>query len=65
MLLISSELDELPAVADRIVVLQRSQIKGSCPAAADGAWGSPWAIDKSVNNTMIFALVGTGFVLAA
>jgi ABC-type uncharacterized transport system ATPase subunit len=34
-LLISSELDELLTVADRIVVLYRGRIMGSCPAGAD------------------------------
>jgi simple sugar transport system ATP-binding protein len=34
-LLISSELDELLSVADRIVVLYRGRIMGSCPAGAD------------------------------
>jgi ABC-type uncharacterized transport system ATPase subunit len=34
-LLISSELDELLAVADRIVVLYRGRIMGSCPARQD------------------------------
>ncbi|SMP66100.1 ABC transporter ATP-binding protein [Noviherbaspirillum suwonense] len=34
-LLISSELDELLAVADRIVVLYRGRIMGTCPAGAD------------------------------
>ena len=33
--LISSELDELLAVADRIVVLYRGRIMGTCPAGAD------------------------------
>ena len=31
-LLVSSELDELLTVADRIVVLYRGRIMGSCPA---------------------------------
>ena len=35
MLLISSELDELIAVADRIVVLYRGRIMGSCMADPD------------------------------
>jgi ABC-type uncharacterized transport system ATPase subunit len=34
-LLISSELDELLTVVDRIVVLYRGRIMGSCPAGAD------------------------------
>ena len=42
-LLISSELDELLAVADRVVVLYRGRIMGSCQAGASerrriGAW---------------------------
>jgi simple sugar transport system ATP-binding protein len=34
-LLISSELDDLLAVADRIVVLYRGRITGTCPARQD------------------------------
>jgi simple sugar transport system ATP-binding protein len=42
-LLISSELDELLAVADRVVVLYRGRIMGTCAAQAGarariGAW---------------------------
>jgi simple sugar transport system ATP-binding protein len=42
-LLISSELDELIQVADRIVVLYRGRVMGECPAdpaqrARIGAW---------------------------
>ncbi|HZZ11858.1 MAG TPA: ABC transporter permease [Paraburkholderia sp.] len=33
-------------------------------AFADGAWGSPYAIGASINRSLVFALVGTGFVLA-
>lgn len=33
-------------------------------AFADGAWGSPYAIGASINRSLVFALVGIGFVLA-
>jgi simple sugar transport system permease protein len=33
-------------------------------AFADGAWGSPYAIGASINRSLVFALVGSGFVLA-
>jgi ABC-type uncharacterized transport system permease subunit len=34
------------------------------PAFAEGAWGSPYAIAASLNRSLVFALVGLGFVLA-
>lgn len=33
-------------------------------AFADGAWGSPYAIAASINRSLVFALIGLGFVLA-
>ncbi|MCZ2495436.1 ABC transporter permease [Xylophilus sp. Kf1] len=33
-------------------------------AFADGAWGSPYALAASINRSLVFALVGLGFVLA-
>lgn len=33
-------------------------------AFADGAWGSPYAFAASINRSLVFALVGIGFVLA-
>lgn len=33
-------------------------------AFADGAWGSPYAIGASINRSLVFALIGIGFVLA-
>ena len=33
-------------------------------AFAEGAWGSPYAIGASINRSLVFALVGIGFVLA-
>ncbi len=33
-------------------------------AFADGAWGSPYAIAASINRSLVFTLVGLGFVLA-
>jgi len=31
---------------------------------AEGAWGSPYALAASINRSLVFALVGLGFVLA-
>lgn len=33
-------------------------------AFADGAWGTPYAVAASLNRSIVFALVGLGFVLA-
>ncbi len=33
-------------------------------AFADGAWGSPYAVAASLNRSLVFALIGLGFVLA-
>ena len=33
-------------------------------AFADGAWGSPYALGASLNRSVVFLLVGIGFVLA-
>jgi simple sugar transport system permease protein len=33
-------------------------------AFAEGAWGSPYAIAASLNRSLVFALIGMGFVLA-
>ncbi|QHI97575.1 ABC transporter permease [Xylophilus rhododendri] len=33
-------------------------------AFADGAWGSPYALAASINRSLVFTLVGLGFVLA-
>ncbi|MDM0015823.1 ABC transporter permease [Variovorax sp. J22P168] len=33
-------------------------------AFAEGAWGSPYALAASINRSLVFALVGLGFVLA-
>lgn len=33
-------------------------------AFADGAWGSPYALAASLNRSLVFVLVGLGFVLA-
>ena len=47
-----------------LVALTGVPIGEALSAFADGAWGSPYAIGASVNRAVIFALVGTGFVLA-
>jgi general nucleoside transport system permease protein len=39
-------------------------LRDAVAAFADGAWGSPYAIGASVNRSLAFALVGTGFVIA-
>jgi simple sugar transport system permease protein len=39
-------------------------IKDAVDAFAEGAWGSPYALAASINRSLIFALVGLGFVLA-
>jgi simple sugar transport system permease protein len=39
-------------------------IRDAIAAFADGAWGSPYAIGASINRSLAFALVGTGFVIA-
>ncbi|AXI01916.1 ABC transporter permease [Aquirhabdus parva] len=33
-------------------------------AFAEGAWGSPYVIGASINRSLVFALVGMGFILA-
>jgi simple sugar transport system permease protein len=39
-------------------------VADAVPAFADGAWGSPYAFAASINRSLVFALVGLGFVLA-
>src|SRR6478672_11389518 len=52
------------AVGILLVALTGVPVGEALEAFADGAWGSPYAIGASVNRAVIFALVGTGFVLA-
>jgi simple sugar transport system permease protein len=47
-----------------LVALTGVPVGEAMAAFADGAWGSPYAIGASINRAVIFALVGTGFVLA-
>ncbi|WPB55787.1 ABC transporter permease [Xylophilus sp. GOD-11R] len=39
-------------------------IPDAVAAFAEGAWGSPYALAASINRSLVFALVGLGFVLA-
>jgi len=39
-------------------------VKDAVEAFAEGAWGSPYACAASINRSLVFALVGLGFVLA-
>ena len=39
-------------------------LRDAIAAFADGAWGSSYAIAASLNRSVVFALVGLGFVLA-
>ncbi|MDN8618127.1 ABC transporter permease [Variovorax ginsengisoli] len=39
-------------------------IADAVSAFAEGAWGSPYALAASINRSLVFALVGLGFVLA-
>lgn len=39
-------------------------VKDAVEAFAEGAWGSPYAFAASINRSLVFALVGLGFVLA-
>lgn len=39
-------------------------VQDAALAFADGAWGSPYAVAASLNRSLVFALIGLGFVLA-
>lgn len=52
------------AIALALVALGGVSIRTALAAFADGAWGSPYAIGASLNRSLVFALVGTGFVIA-
>jgi len=47
-----------------LIALMHVSIAEALAAFADGAWGSPYAIGASINRSLAFALVGTGFVIA-
>ncbi|AUT73587.1 ABC transporter permease [Paraburkholderia hospita] len=47
-----------------LIALMGVPIGDALAAFADGAWGSPYAIGASINRSLAFALVGTGFVIA-
>ncbi|MDR5746511.1 ABC transporter permease [Caballeronia sp. LZ029] len=47
-----------------LIALMHVSIADALAAFADGAWGSPYAIGASINRSLAFALVGTGFVIA-
>ena len=59
----------LAAVAGAMLIglLLVAALGVSIPAAvagfAEGAWGSPYALAASINRSLVFALVGLGFVL--
>ncbi len=52
------------AAALALIALVHVPIGDALAAFADGAWGSPYAIGASINRSLVFALVGGGFVLA-
>lgn len=52
------------AVAMLMILSVGVPISEAFAAFADGAWGSPYAIGASINRSLVFALVGIGFVLA-
>ncbi|MFM0736040.1 ABC transporter permease [Paraburkholderia xenovorans] len=52
------------AAALALIAIVHVPIGDALAAFADGAWGSPYAIGASLNRSLVFALVGSGFVLA-
>ena len=52
------------AAALALIALVHVPLGDALAAFADGAWGSPYAIGASINRSLVFALVGSGFVLA-
>lgn len=52
------------AAALALIAIVGVPLGDALAAFADGAWGSPYAIGASINRSLVFALVGTGFVLA-
>ncbi|ROZ84134.1 ABC transporter permease [Pseudomonas neustonica] len=47
-----------------LVAATGASVSEALGAFAEGAWGSPYAIAASINRSLVFALVGIGFVLA-
>jgi ABC-type uncharacterized transport system permease subunit len=47
-----------------LVALSGASIDGAVTAFVQGAFGSPYSIAVSINRSVVFALVGIGFVLA-
>jgi general nucleoside transport system permease protein len=47
-----------------LVALSGASISGAVTAFVQGAFGSPYSIAVSINRSVVFALVGIGFVLA-
>ncbi|EIF34109.1 ABC-type uncharacterized transport system, permease component [Burkholderia sp. Ch1-1] len=52
------------AAALALIAIVHVPLGDALAAFADGAWGSPYAIGASINRSLVFALVGSGFVLA-
>jgi simple sugar transport system permease protein len=47
-----------------LVALLGVHVSEAVEAFTDGAWGSPYALAASINRSLVFALIGLGFVLA-
>ncbi|CAG4886903.1 hypothetical protein R52603_00281 [Paraburkholderia saeva] len=47
-----------------LIAMMHVSIGEALAAFADGAWGSAYAVGASLNRSLAFALVGTGFVIA-
>lgn len=47
-----------------LIALLGVPVHEAVAAFAEGAWGSPYAVAASVNRSLVFMLVGLGFVLA-
>ncbi|MCC8397508.1 ABC transporter permease [Paraburkholderia sp. MMS20-SJTR3] len=47
-----------------LIASMHVSVTDALAAFADGAWGSPYSIGASLNRSLAFALVGTGFVIA-
>lgn len=52
------------AAAFALIAIVHVPLGDALAAFADGAWGSAYAIGASINRSLVFALVGSGFVLA-
>lgn len=47
-----------------LIAATGASVSAALAAFAKGAWGSPYAIAASLNRSLVFALIGIGFVLA-